>query len=283
MKITATVNRFCARFWTKEHVLLLLGKYVTRFLVAVVWCAVLWSLLGDDALPRAYTDSRRTPACGVLLNELDLNDQLALMDVIEDDADQPNGSAVVVVHTNGTDRYTILDIAFAECKHILNIEQTTLAFDENVTNFTVMMQNITFDVLDFISRQSRSSLLVIPEGHFFALTFLLIFASILGFIAKLFFLPPLFGMIIAGFMLRNVPRFDFANDISGVWSSVIRNVALAIVLIRGGLSMDAKQLKKLKLAVLVLGVIPCVLEGAIDGIVGTFYLRMPWQWALTLG
>lgn len=47
--------------------------------------------------------------------------------------------------------------------------------------------------------------------------------------------------------------------------------------------MDAKQLKKLKLAVLVLGVIPCVLEGAIDGIVGTFYLRMPWQWALTLG
>lgn len=129
----------------------------------------------------------------------------------------------------------------------------------------------------------RLGLLDISDGHFFALFILLVFAALLGFLVRLIYLHPLTGMLIAGFILRNVPYIDFAADINPMWSSTIRNICLVVVLIRGGLSLDSNQLKRLKVAVFLLAIVPCVCEGAVDGVVATFLLPLPWKWGLMLG
>ena len=47
-------------------------------------------------------------------------------------------------------------------------------------------------------------------------------------------LPPLLGMLLAGFPLRNVRGIDFARHIDKRWSSTLWSTALAIILIRSG-------------------------------------------------
>ena len=39
---------------SRENVVRVTGRYVTRIVAAVVWCGVVWSLLGTSALPRQY-------------------------------------------------------------------------------------------------------------------------------------------------------------------------------------------------------------------------------------
>ena len=133
------------------------------------------------------------------------------------------------------------------------------------------------------SSEGNQSLLVIPDGHFFALFMLLVFSALFGFLLKLLWLPPLTGMLIAGCMLRNIPSINFAADINPKWSSTVRNIALVVVLIRGGLSLNSKQLKRLKFAVFLLALLPCICEGAVDGIVATFFIPLPWKWGLMMG
>ncbi len=148
---------------------------------------------------------------------------------------------------------------------------------------TELVSEDSVDVLSVLYPDTSSSLLDIPVGHFFSLALLLVVSSVFGVLAKWLLLPQLVGMIVAGFLLRNVPGIDFARHISNIWSSNIRNIALIIVLTRGGLSMDFKQLKRLKFAVLLLAFVPCVLEGVVDGLLATFWLKLPWQFAFTLG
>lgn len=47
-------------------------------------------------------------------------------------------------------------------------------------------------------------------------------------------------MLIMGFVLKNVPGFDFAKDIDPLWSADIRLVVLKIIMIRAGLRLDGK-------------------------------------------
>jgi hypothetical protein len=156
--------------------------------------------------------------------------------------------------------------------------------DSTAENGTLVVSNLSNDSVIFYEKQrGLRRLLDVPYGHFFALFVLLITSSLFGFAAKLLYLPPLTGMLISGFTLRNVPRIDVASNIHPLWSSTIRNFCLVVVLIRGGLSLDAHQLKRLKLAVFLLAMIPCICEGAADGLVSTFLLPLPWKWGLMLG
>ncbi len=81
----------------------------------------------------------------------------------------------------------------------------------------------------------------IPEGHFFGLFMLTIVSAFFGFLAHIFRLPHLFGMMVGGILLNNLPVVGVARNISHEWSDVIRTCALVIVLIRGGLSMDESE------------------------------------------
>ena len=252
----------------------LLGRYLTRACIVLVWCGVLWAFIGTSAFPKVLVDNQQGEELMCLTKEEARTVPLQLQDwnftktmLTVHDQNSSDSYEVIVLNINGS------------CKNIVKVQSIEImevgsGIEENTTSYINSLS---------INLPQQMGLLYIPDGHFFGLAALFIFASLCGFIAKLVFLPPLCGMIVAGFMLRNVPGIDFVRDINPVWSSTIRNVALVIVLTRGGLSLNTKQLKRLKLALVLLALLPCTLEGAIDGVVGTFYLKMPWQWAFMLG
>ena len=123
----------------------------------------------------------------------------------------------------------------------------------------------------------------LPGGNTFAIYTLLIFTSLAGFILHLFSVPPLFGMLIVGFILRNVPKIDVAKDINPQWSSTLRSVALAVILLRSGLGLDIQALKKLKFTVSRLAFLPCITEAVTIAISAYLILGMPWLWGFQLG
>ena len=259
--------------------------YPSRLLVIVVWCAVLWSLLGDNALPASLSTSdgdcreviRNSSA--IPINEL----KETITSIVRNSYNLHFYYPVGIVEIDGVSEYRVLLLhKRSECD-IRNIRAVTVYghIEDLVINGTEFLYQ--FNITDYTSPPDLSnSLLSIPSGHFFALITLAIVSSVFGFLVKFCCLPPLVGMIIAGFMLRNLP-IVLIDEISPVWSSTIRNIALVIVLIRGGLALSLKQLKRLKCAFIMLAFVPCVLEGILDGIIATFYLQLPWQWGFLLG
>lgn len=116
----------------------------------------------------------------------------------------------------------------------------------------------------------------LPGGNIFALLVLVYSAFVGGYVVSLIRLPPLLGMLIAGFLLRNVPRINVAGDIDPRWSSVLRNVALTVILTRAGLGLDGKALRKLSKSVLLLSFLPCTTEAISVGIAAFLILGFPW-------
>lgn len=277
------VRSYCERTWSRENVIQVLARIATRVSVAIVWCGVLWSLLGNSALPLQFFN-QNDEDCIVSNANISVleNNSIKLPQDTLQVLSNSKFSLVALSFDNNTNEYKLLQVKRSkECDNHLEVQGVDIALDHNLTTWEAVTTVININ--DLINPEEPTGLIYITDGHFFALVLLLIFSSVCGFLAKLVFLPPLFGMIIAGIILRNVPYIDFAKYIQPTWSSTIRNIALVIILIRGGLSMKAKDLKRLKHAVLILGSLPCVLEGAMDGIIATFYLKMPWQWGFMLG
>ena len=50
-------------------------------------------------------------------------------------------------------------------------------------------------------------------------------------------MPPLFGMLVVGILLRNIPYVNTAvtDGLDPGWSSVLRKIALSVILLRAGL------------------------------------------------
>lgn len=65
--------------------------------------------------------------------------------------------------------------------------------------------------------------------------------------------------------------------------SFFRKAALVIILIRAGLDLDPQALKRLKLTVLKLGLIPWLVEAAVVTITTHYFLDLPWSWGFLLG
>ncbi|XP_076458394.1 sodium/hydrogen exchanger 9B2-like [Babylonia areolata] len=123
----------------------------------------------------------------------------------------------------------------------------------------------------------------LPGGNLFALLMLFFFCWCGGYLMNLCRLPPLLGMLIVGGILGNVPGVDIAKDIHQDWGSGCRQIALAIILIRAGLGLDPKALRRLSFVVLRLSFCPCLMETLTDGIAAYLILGFPWQWGFMLG
>ena len=281
----------CKRVWSRENVVRVTTRITTRVIVVIVWCGVLWSLLGGSSLPLQYFIAMNEGSCFVSQSiklvslENESNVPFPLSGTVDNETvhvlSNSEFSIVAVFYDSMLNEYNLLQVRRShQCDYFLELQGLNLN-----QNWTILSRsgNETINLNEIFAKKEPASLTLIPDGHFFALTLLLLFSSVCGFLANLIFLPPLFGMIVAGIILRNVPYVNFAKDIQPAWSSAIRNVALVIILIRGGLSMMLKDLKRLKHAVFILGALPCTLEGAVDGIIATFYLKMPWQWGFMLG
>ncbi|XP_071492549.1 sodium/hydrogen exchanger 9B2-like [Diadema antillarum] len=124
----------------------------------------------------------------------------------------------------------------------------------------------------------------LPGGNLFGVYVLIILSIILGILVeKILRLPALLGMLGAGFMLKNISAINVANDIDHDWASALRSIALVVILLRAGLGIDARALKKLSVVCLRLSFIPSLLEAIIIAVVSHFMLRFPWDWAFMLG
>ncbi|XP_044284434.1 sodium/hydrogen exchanger 9B2-like [Varanus komodoensis] len=129
----------------------------------------------------------------------------------------------------------------------------------------------------------------LPGENLFGILFLFFFAVIGGKIMGLIkfpglpSLPPLLGMLLVGFLIRNVPVISNIVQINEKWGAALRSIALAIILIRAGLGLDAKALKKLKAVCLRLSLGPCLTEACTAAVVSHFLMHLPWEWGFMLG
>ncbi|XP_034814844.1 sodium/hydrogen exchanger 9B1 isoform X5 [Pan paniscus] len=96
-------------------------------------------------------------------------------------------------------------------------------------------------------------------------------------------LPPLLGMLLAGFTIRNVPFINEHVHVPNTWSSILRSIALTIILIRAGLGLDPQALRHLKVVCFRLAVGPCLMEASAAAVFSHFIMKFPWQWAFLLG
>ncbi|KAM4808443.1 sodium/hydrogen exchanger 9B2-like [Rhinophrynus dorsalis] len=129
----------------------------------------------------------------------------------------------------------------------------------------------------------------LPGGNLFGILVLL-FCSVVGGklvslirISTLPPLPPLLGMLLAGFLIRNIPVITDQVQINYKWSASLRNIALAIILTRAGLGLDSKALRKLKAVCLRLSFGPCAIESCSAAVVSHFLMGLPLTWGFMLG
>uniref|UniRef100_A0A5F9CI60 Solute carrier family 9 member B1 n=1 Tax=Oryctolagus cuniculus TaxID=9986 RepID=A0A5F9CI60_RABIT len=136
---------------------------------------------------------------------------------------------------------------------------------------------------------SLSGPAVLPGGNLFGLLIVFYCAIIGGKLLQLIRipsvppLPPLLGMLLAGFIIRNVPFISKHVQVHNTWSSTLRNIALTIILIRAGLGLDAKALKHLKGVCLRLSMGPCIMEACSAAVFSHFIMKLPWEWGFLLG
>ncbi|XP_015778740.1 PREDICTED: mitochondrial sodium/hydrogen exchanger 9B2-like [Acropora digitifera] len=127
---------------------------------------------------------------------------------------------------------------------------------------------------------------VLPGGNIFGIFIVIVLAALGGFLTRRLSkdaLPSLLGMLIVGFILRNVPGVDVARYIDKTWSANLRSMALVVILTRSGLELDPGALKRLKFAVIRLAFCPCIGEAIAVAVVGKLLLDMPWLWGFQLG
>nr|XP_056711805.1 sodium/hydrogen exchanger 9B2-like [Euleptes europaea] len=129
----------------------------------------------------------------------------------------------------------------------------------------------------------------LPGGNFFGLLFLFFSAVLGGKVVgsiKLPGMPPLprlFGMLFAGFLIRNIPLTSDLVKINVKWSANLRNVALSIILALAGLGIDPQALNKLKFVCFRLTIGPCVTEACTAAVMSHYFMHLPWAWGFMLG
>ncbi|KAM3831704.1 sodium/hydrogen exchanger 9B2-like [Vipera latastei] len=96
-------------------------------------------------------------------------------------------------------------------------------------------------------------------------------------------LPPFLGMLLAGFLIRNIKYVSEVIVIEVKWGVIFRNIALSIILSLAGLGLDAKALNKLKAVCFRLCMGPCIIEACSAAVISHFLMKFPWVWGFMLG
>uniref|UniRef100_A0A665V2D5 Cation/H+ exchanger transmembrane domain-containing protein n=1 Tax=Echeneis naucrates TaxID=173247 RepID=A0A665V2D5_ECHNA len=129
----------------------------------------------------------------------------------------------------------------------------------------------------------------LPGGNLFGITILFISALVGGKLVALIRLPklppfpPLLGMLLMGFLLKNIPVVTDNVLINYTWSASLRNIALAVILARAGLGLDPTALRKLKSVCIRVAIGPCIIEACTTALVSHFLMKLPWVWGFILG
>ena len=118
-----------------------------------------------------------------------------------------------------------------------------------------------------------------PNGSLFSLLLLFVVSYICGQLVSVLRLPPLLGMLMTGFAFGNA--YDLNLNLK--LSSILRSISLVVILLRAGLGLDPKVIRRLSGVCLRLSLIPCTFE-AITLCVSTYLLiGFPIKWGFLLG
>lgn len=133
--------------------------------------------------------------------------------------------------------------ATPEPNHLQRIRQTFACPPHGLLDSIVT--NVTMVVLLWAVVWSITGSECLPGGNLFGII-ILFYCAVSG--GKLFGLiklptlpplPPLLGMLLAGFLIRNIPVISDNIQIKHKWSSALRSIALSVILVRAGLGLDS--------------------------------------------
>jgi NhaP-type Na+/H+ or K+/H+ antiporter len=123
----------------------------------------------------------------------------------------------------------------------------------------------------------------LPGGTVFDLLEVLICGIVGGKLVANVGLPPLFGQLMMGFILKNIIP-DQLNGLSSSLNSMLRSVALAIIMLRAGLGLDFAMLRKSSFSTLVLSTGPCIGEATTIAVLSNMiFPGMSWAFSFMLG
>merc|ERR1711871_479010 len=122
-----------------------------------------------------------------------------------------------------------------------------------------------------------------PGGTVFDLLEVLLCGILGGKLVATIGLPPLFGQLLMGFLLKNVIP-DQLNGLSAGLNSMLRSVALAIIMLRAGLGLDFAMLRKSSVSTLILSTCPCIGEATTIAVLAhIIFPGMSWPFCFMLG
>ena len=129
---------------------------------------------------------------------------------------------------------------------------------------------------------SPAPLILYEGGILFSIGLTWVCAIFFGARAGNIGLPPLVGMLMAGFALGNL-GFLSSGETWKAASGLGRNFALAIIMLRAGLGMDREVLVKKFGLMCIIGWIPASFEAVLNAWSATAIFGMDWKWGMLLG
>ena len=245
--VYSAVTRNRASLFLRQHGILpptgKLAQLLTRVLVVLLWVGVLWAILGEymHHAPVNLNTSPSRGSCGVYSNVSEVNTS----NITNDTASNSTTNQTCQV-----EKIDSLSTFFWESTVMLGFDtadELSGVLDNGevqCNGTTVLGQCVLREAIQALCSEpenssSRLGLFDIEKGHFFGLIVLGIVAALAGYLVGLIRLPPLLGMLIAGVVLNNIPYIAVTRLINPSWSSVVRSVALTVILMRGGIAMDA--------------------------------------------
>ena len=238
------------------------GKVITRLLAIFIWYGVLWGVLGPLALPAPVPEASHSSGDSIICNYSEGHDDTAhyctldlsssLTSVFEDHCPNKTFEEDYIVQTyhltrNGANTTNSCNVTsgkenLVETPHSVgkgssHVNTSNATSDDGDCEKSLRQECIENCLCEDPSHHEEHTL----EGHFFGLFVLTIVSAFFGSLAHAIRLPHLFGMMIGGILLNNLPVVGVARNISHDWSAAIRTGALVVVLIRGGLSMELSE------------------------------------------
>ena len=140
---------------------------------------------------------------------------------------------------------------------------------------------ISWAVLYFILNDT-----MLPGNDGFGLYVLAIFSSWLGWCLSsipYLQLPPVFGMLLAGLIVRNSGFYTIHEVLGVATTSKIRTFCLTFIMIRSGLQLSTTSLTKHTIFILILAIVPCTVEVLVLSICCRYVLSYHWDWSVMAG
>ncbi|OQR68610.1 hypothetical protein BIW11_04529 [Tropilaelaps mercedesae] len=126
-----------------------------------------------------------------------------------------------------------------------------------------------------------------PYGSAYQLTALTVTLTVGHFVGEVVTVakvPNIVGMTISGLVMRNLPgNWAIAASIDADVISLLKNIALAIIMLKAGMGLDLAVLCRLKSVCVRLAVLPGLIEAFSTSLIAYLLMGLPWLWGLMAG